>query len=94
MRRTSTSLQDVVCVPDGQYEFRVGASGLRGMSSVLMRYMHHIFGRPSLAFDASGQVSAAGPAGTGPSMLGRFLQVYCNDILIFSKTRNEHLAHE
>ena len=31
------------------------------MSSVLMRYMHHIFGRPSLIFDASGRVSAAGP---------------------------------
>ena len=27
-------------VPGGQYEFRVGAFGLHGMSSVLMRYMH------------------------------------------------------
>ena len=26
-------------------------------------------------------------------MLGRFVQVYCNDILIFSKTRAEHLIH-
>ena len=33
-------------VPGGQYEFRVGALGLHGMSSVLIRYMHHIFGRP------------------------------------------------
>jgi hypothetical protein len=64
-------------VPGGQYEFRVGAFGLHGMSSVLMRYMHSIFGRPD----------------TGPPMLGRFVQVYCDDILIFSKTRAEHLEH-
>ena len=56
-------------VPGGQYEFHVGAFGLHGMPSVLMRYMHSIFGRPD----------------TGPPMLGRFVQVYCDDILIFSK---------
>ena len=64
-------------VPGGQYEFRVGAFGLHGMSSLLMRYMHSIFGRPT----------------TSQPMLGRFVQVYCDDILIFSKTREEHLEH-
>jgi hypothetical protein len=61
-------------VPGGQYEFRVGAFGLHGMSSLLMRYlmryMHSIF----------------------QSALGRYVQVYCDDILIFSKTRAEHLT--
>ncbi len=52
-------------VPGGQNEFRVGAFGLHGMSSVLMRYMHSIFGRPVLSFDSTGRVrrGVAGPAG-------------------------------
>ena len=41
-----------------------------------MHYMHHIFGRPSLVFDASVRVSAPGPPGSGLSMLRHFAQVY------------------
>ena len=42
-------------VPGGQCEFRVGAIGLHGMSSVLKRLMHSILGRPELSFDATGR---------------------------------------
>ena len=58
-------------VPGGQYEFRVGAVGLHGMSSVLMRFMHSIFGRPELSFDSTGRaLPVARTPGTGTPMLG------------------------
>ena len=93
-------------VPGGQYEFRVGTFGLQSMSSVLMLFMHSIFGRSAPSFDSTGRVRpAAGPPdagspGAGVPMLGRFdcddiliFSKTCDDILIFSKTREEHLVH-
>lgn len=32
-------------------------------------------------------------AGSGTPMLGRFEHMYCNNILIFTKTLEEHLVH-
>jgi hypothetical protein len=43
------------------------------MSSLLMRYMHAIFGRPSLAFDDSGRGRPSAEGGNSP-MLGNLFR--------------------
>ena len=53
----------------------VGAFGLNGMSSVLMRCMRSIFGRPELAVDPIKSRPAGHPV-TSPSMLCHFVLVY------------------
>ena len=61
-------------VPGGQpeHEFRVGAFGLPGVSSVLMRFMRSIFGRRALQFDSTGRARpAVGLPGSGAPKLGR-----------------------
>ena len=62
-------------VPGGQFEFRVSAFGLHGMSSLLMRYMHDIFARPRLVFDYNGHPVGV-QDGITQSMMGRFVAVY------------------
>ena len=60
------------------------------MASLLMWYMYAIFSLPALSFDAKG--CPTGPAaGSTPSMLGRFVAVYMDDILIYCRANQaEH----
>ena len=39
---------------------------------------------------ASRAASVKGPPGSCPPMLGRFVQVYCDGVLVFSKAHEEH----
>ncbi len=67
------------------------------MSSALMRSTHSIFGRLGLSTRPAGRAASLGlvpaPRPSPGPRLGRFVQVYCDDIFIFTKTREEHLAH-
>ena len=59
-----------------------------------MRYMHSIFGHPALAFDDLGGPLPAGQRTPASApMLYQLVQVYMDDILIFSRTREEHRRH-
>jgi hypothetical protein len=57
-----------------------------------MRYMHAIFGRPSLVFDDSGRERPSTEGGNS-LMLGKLVQGYLDNIPVFSKTKDEHLIH-
>ena len=60
--------------PGGQLEFRVCAFGLQGRSSVLMRFMHPIFGRPELF---STQTGGPSPSPAGLAQAPRCWAVSC-----------------
>ena len=63
------------------------------MSTLLMRYMHDIFARPRLVFDYNGHPVGV-QDGITPGMMGRFVTVYMDDILIFSCwDKEEYLRH-
>ena len=88
--RWSTSFR----VPGGQYEFKVGAFGLHGMPSLLQRYMTSILARPALRFDHEGRalpLDARAPS--TPSMLGSFVAVYMDDLVVWSSSEEEHRRH-
>jgi len=81
-------------VPGGQYEFKVGAFGLHGMPSLLQRYMTSILARPALRFDHAGRplpLDALAPP--TPSMLGCFVAVYMDDLVVWSSSEEEHRRH-
>ena len=62
------------------------------MSSLLQLYMHHVFGRPALHFNANGRPTLTA-AGHPPPMLGAFVACYMDYIIVISKTRAEHERH-
>ena len=55
-----------------------------------MRFMHSIFCRCAVSTDSTGRAQPAiGPLGCGAPILGWFAQVRCDDVPIFSMTREE-----
>jgi len=68
--------------PSGLYQWRVLPFGLSNSPAVFQRTMSSFFQR---AF--------TNPDGTSVTALGSFIQVYMDDLLIYSKTADDHLRH-
>ena len=70
------------CTPFGMYQWRVLPQGLTNSPAVFQRTMASFFQKPFTKSD-----------GTTVTALGTFIQVYMDDLLIYSKTAEEHLEH-
>jgi hypothetical protein len=68
--------------PSGLYQWRVLPMGLSNSPAVFQRTMASFF-----------QKEYTKPDGTKVTALGSFIQVYMDDLLIYSKTAEEHAAH-
>ncbi len=68
--------------PSGLYQWRVLPFGLANSPAVFQRTMASFF-----------QVPFTNEDGTTVTALGSFIQVYMDDLLIYSKTPEEHLRH-
>jgi hypothetical protein len=68
--------------PTGLYQWRVLPMGLSNSPAVFQRTMSEVFQREFTR-----------PDGSKVMALGNFIQVYMDDLLIYSKTAEEHLAH-
>jgi hypothetical protein len=68
--------------PTGLYQWRVLPMGLSNSPAVFQRTMSEVFQREFTRPDGSKVIA-----------MGNFIQVYMDDLLIYSKTAEEHLAH-
>jgi len=68
--------------PTGLYQWRVLPFGLSNSPAVFQRTMSSFF-----------QKAFTYPDGTSVTALGSFIQVYMDDLLIYSKTAADHLLH-
>ena len=68
--------------PSGLYQWRVLPQGLSNSPAVFQRNMASFFQKVYVQVD-----------GTKVTALGTFIQVYMDDLLVYSKTAKEHLDH-